>query len=294
MTNMALGRSKSKVKKTGMPNIFEYHDFRAFLRDMYTFKKEQYQQFSYRSFALKAGFSSPNFLKLVMDGQRNLTNESVAKMAQGFSLKKNEREYLESLVFMNQAQNHDERNHYYQKTISLKNNTVIKHLEKASYEYFSKWYYPVIREIVTFGNGNLSAEQIALLLNPPITAHEAQKAITALVELDLIRKAPSGGWEQCDKTISTGPEVRSLVVANYHRAMLRMATESIERHPADQRDITALTLSISPDRINLLKERIAAFRRELLEVAGEAENPDRVIQINFQLFPVTKPISKEE
>jgi len=229
----------------------------------------------------------------VIDGQRNLTNESVAKMAQGFSLKRNEREYFENLVFMNQAHNHDERDHYYQKTISLKKNSTVKRLEKASYEYFSKWYYPVIREIVTFGDGDLSAEQIAALLDPPITAHDAQKAINALLELGLIRKAPSGRWEQCDKTISTGPEVQSLEVTNYHRAMLRMATESIERHPADQRDITALTLSISQERIGRLKERIAAFRGELLEIAGEDENPNQVIQINFQLFPISKLHKKE-
>ncbi len=108
------------MKKTDAPDIFDYLDFRSFLRDMYAFKKEQYRQFSYRSFALKAGFSSPNFLKLVMDGQRNLTNESVAKIAQGFGLKKSERDYLENLVFMNQAQRHDERDHYYQKTLALK------------------------------------------------------------------------------------------------------------------------------------------------------------------------------
>ncbi len=281
------------MKKTDAPNIFDYMEFRSFLRDMYAFKKEQYRQFSYRSFALKAGFSSPNFLKLVMDGQRNLTNESVAKIAQGFGLKKSERDYLENLVFMNQAQRHDERDHYYQKTLALKKNTAVKHLEKASYEYFSKWYYPVIREVVTFGNGDLSAEQIAALLDPPITVSEAQKALTALTELGLIRKDPSGKWAQGDKTLSTGPEVQSLVVANYHRAMLRMASESIERHPAGERDITALTLSVSQNKIAMLKEKIAAFRRELLEIAAEEDHPGRVIQINFQLFPVSGNDKKE-
>jgi hypothetical protein len=44
---------------------------------MFRYAKEQDRFFSHRFFARKAGFSSPNFLKLVMSSQRNLTHESI-------------------------------------------------------------------------------------------------------------------------------------------------------------------------------------------------------------------------
>ncbi len=270
------------------PVIYNYLDYRAFLKDMFQFRKQKDKYFSYRFFANKAGFASPNFLKLVSDGKRNLTNESIAKIAAGFGLKKQEREFFENLVFMNQATNHEERNHYYKKMMSMKGYANIHKIAKDSYNYFSKWYCPVIREVVTFGERNHTPEQIAEMLSPRITPKEAEKSLNLLTSLGLIRKTPDGQWEQCDKAVSTGPEVRSLVIANFHREMLRLATESLERHPSEERDITALTLSVNHRQMAEIKIKTAAFRKELLELACNDEDADQVLQINIQVFPLTK------
>ena len=37
-----------------------------------------------------------------------------------------------------------------------------------------------------------------------------------------------------------------------------------------------------------LKERIREFRRELLQLAELEGKPERVVQINFQLFPLSR------
>lgn len=269
------------------PVVFDYLDYRTFLKDMFEFKKTMHKFFSYRFFAREAGFASPNFLKLVTDGQRNMTNESVAKIARGFGLKKQESEYFEYLVFMNQAKTNDVRNHYYRKMLSVKGYINNHRLDKASYEYFSKWYYPAIREIITFDGRRSTPEQIADRLNPKITPKEAEKALELLLELRLIKKDENGRWEQCDKVVSTGPEVTSLVIANYHKEMLKLASDSIERYPSEERDITALTLSVKRESMAEIKARIASFRKELLELACEDEDSDQVYQINFQAFPLT-------
>src|SRR5688572_10586343 len=51
--------------------VFEYIDFRAYLKDIHLAGKQETPPLSYRSFARKLGFTSPNFLKLVIDGERN-------------------------------------------------------------------------------------------------------------------------------------------------------------------------------------------------------------------------------
>ena len=262
-------------------------DYRAFLNDMFQFRKQKDSYFSYRYFSNKAGFSSPNFIKLVIDGKRNLTNESIAKVAKGFGFSKQERESFEALVFMNQAKDHEEKNYYLKKVMSIKGYNNVRKLEKKSYEYFSKWYNLAIREIIMFGGRNYTPEQIAEILNPKITAREAEKALNLLVELGLIRKDKDGLWEQSDPALTTGPEVQSLSIANLHREMLRLATESIERYPANERDITALTLRVNGAGMEELKRRIAEFRKELLESALVEEDTDQVIQVNIQAFPLT-------
>ena len=270
------------------PSIFDYLDYRSFLRDMFLFRKEKDSYFSYRFFSGKAGFSSPNFLKLVIDGKRNLGNGSIAKMAKGFGLKKQEQEYFENLVLMNQAENHDEKNRYYQKMISIKGIRPGKAIDKAQYEYFSKWYYPVIRELVIFGDRRHTPVQIARILEPAITAKEAERALKLLTKLGFIQQDDNGQWQQCDRVMTTGPEVKSLIIANFHREMIRLATDAIERFPADQRDITSLTLSVNQNQMEEIKKRIADFRQDMLQLACADQDEDQVIQINIQAFPMTR------
>lgn len=274
------------------PSIYDYLDYRVFLKNMFLYKKETTASFSYRCFSRLAGFASPNFLKLVIDGQRNLTNTSIAKISKGFKLKKPEREFFENLVFMNQAADHSEQNHYYRKLISLRGQGNIKKLEKAQYEYFSKWYFPVIRELVMFGDRRQTPEQIAEKLTPSVKVKDVEIALKQLQRLELIRKDEAGRWEQADTILSTGPEVKSLLITNFHREMIRLAEKSLTEYPAKERDITALTLSISQKRLAELKQKIAAFRKEILNEFTSDNISDQVIQINIQAFPLTKSKNK--
>lgn len=276
------------LDNTERPIIYDYMDYRDFLNDMFRFRKKKDKYFSYRHFANKAGFSSPNFLQLVIEGKRNLTNTSLAKVAKGFGLNKQEREFFENLVIMNQARDHEEKNHYLKKMMSIRAYTKVRIIEKKSYEYFSKWYNPAIREIVLFGDRNFTSEEIASTLSPKITPREAERALNLLLELRLIEKDKDGLWQQSDLALSTGPEVMSIAVANFHREMLKLAAESLERYPANERDITGLTLRVNSGSMAEIKKRIARFRKELLEFAFDEEDTDQVIQISLQAFPLTK------
>jgi len=274
------------------PSIFEYSDYRAFLKAMFQYRKETTPGYSHRYFARMAGFASPNFLKLVIDAKRSLTSTSISQVAKGFKLKKPEREFFENLVYMNQAEDLAEKDHYYRKMITLSPRGSIKKIDQAQYDYFSRWYLPVIRELSVFGDRSQTAEQIAGRLNPPVRIKEVENALDRLMQLGLIRKDAQGRWEQTSALLSTGPEVKSVLIANFHREMIRLADTAIERFPAEKRDITALTLSIGKDRLPELKEKITEFRQEILKsFAGDTE-PDQVIQINIQVFPVTRTTPK--
>lgn len=279
---------QTRCKPMTRPSIFDYLDYRSFLKDMFTFRKAKDAFFSYRYFSQKAGFASPNFLKLVVDGKRNLTNDSIGKVARGFTLKKPEREFLENLVFMNQATDHADRNYYYRKMMSVRGYRKVQKLAGDRYDYFSRWYYPVVREIVVMGKGNLTSAQIGSLLRPKIRPNEAKSALNLLARLKLIQKEADNGWQPCHGDITTGPEIKSLVVANFHKEMLKLAAASIERFNAPERDISALTLSIERERFDEIKSRIIEFRKELMTLAGNDENPDQVVQVNIQLFPLTQ------
>jgi uncharacterized protein (TIGR02147 family) len=76
-----------------IPQVREYLDYRVFLKDFYEAKKERSQDFSYRVFARKAEINSPSHFKLVVDGKRNLTQNTLGKYVRaiGFQDKQEKR-----------------------------------------------------------------------------------------------------------------------------------------------------------------------------------------------------------
>ena len=94
---------------------------------------------------------------------------------------------------------------------------------------------------------------------------------------------------QGDKAlVSTGPELHAVHIANYHRMMMGRAAASIDLVPSSERDISSLTMCVGEDGVRRLKERIQRFRRELLELTLLEDDPRQVVQVNFQLFPLTR------
>ncbi len=277
-----------------MKPIAEYMDYRELLRDFYEEKKRESSFFSYRLFSQQAGFKAPNMLKLVMDGKRSLTKESVYKFARGMRLNKGEAEYFENLVFFTQAKSLDEKNLYLQRLMRLRRRSDPRKIEASEYEYYSAWYHPVVREVATSVDFGDDFRRLATLVTPAITPDEARRSVELLLRLGFIRKTPDGRYEPASATLTTGPRVRSIAVANYHKDMMKRAAESIERFGADERDVTSLTLSVDERTRQLMVEKVRQLRRELLAMAESQQSPSRTIQVNFQVFPLSEPYDRGE
>ena len=97
-----------------------------------------------------------------------------------------------------------------------------------------------------------------------------------------------GKLSQGTPVVTTGPETRGIHIASYHRTMLQRAAASIDEIPAPERDISSLTLCVRKDSLPKLKERIQRFRKELLAFSEDEADPQLVVQLGFQLFPLTR------
>ena len=281
-----------KAKKMG--TIFEYMDYREFLRNLFEKRKKDHPFYSYRLFSQKAGFKSPNFLKLVVDGKRNLTKESVYRVAKAFNLNKSESDYLENLVFLNQSKTLDEKNLYLSRILRYRVKCDPKLLESSEYSYYSQWYNPVICELVSAIDFGDDYRRLGNAVIPSITATEAEKSVTLLLKLGFISRDKEGTYKRTAASFTTGPQVRSVAVANYHKAMIKLASESIERFSALERDVTSVTVAVSQETWQLMKEKLQRVRRELLELAESEKNPERVVQLNLQLFPLSINLQNNE
>ncbi|MDD5674617.1 MAG: TIGR02147 family protein, partial [Chitinivibrionales bacterium] len=67
-----------------------------------------------------------------------------------------------------------------------------------------------------------------------------------------------------------------------------LAKEAIDRFPRQERSMSTLTFSISEQGYKSISERLAMFRREVLEIAKADKNRDRIYHMNFHMFPLSK------
>ena len=109
--------------------------------------KANISAFSYRYFSRKAGFKSPNFLKLVIDGQRSLGPESVDRFAKALKLDEDEHDFFRALVAFEQARTPDEKNEAFARVAASQRFRQARRLDSGMFTYLSRWYYPAIREM---------------------------------------------------------------------------------------------------------------------------------------------------
>lgn len=278
-----------------MANVHTYLDYRKFLADSFEELKARNPGFSHRSLARMAGYSSSNFLMLVMQGKRNLSGAGIQRVAKALKLKKKEIEFFENLVRFNQSKTDAERNLYYERIASNRKYAEARRLEKGQFEYYSSWYIPVIREMVLMDGFREDPSWIAEQLSPRITSREAKAALALLLDIGLISRDENGKLVQTERHIASGDDVVSLALTNFQREMIDRAAESIDHAPPELREVGSVTFAISKKKLSEAKKMIREFRSRLAGFLGEEERDvDGVYQFNLQLFNVSKIRGKKE
>jgi len=280
-------------KRKAPVDVFAYLDYRAYLRAFYGDAKAS-RSFSYRLFARRAKLRSPNYLKLVIDGERNLSSAMAERFAQACGLTAEAAEYFQELVQFAHARTGADQNERYARLRSHRRYRTVHRLDVAQDAYHSRWYLPAIRELVLRADFQEAPEWIAERLVPSIKASEAELALQTLVDLGMLVRNAHGRLCQGTSLVSTGAETRSLHLANFHRTMMAHAAEALDRIPAEERDISSVTLCMGRAGLASIKLRIQRFRAELLALSDLEEAPEQVVQVNFQLFPLSRLEAKDQ
>ena len=271
------------------PDVLKYTNYRVYLRDYYEFKKKTVPAFSLRFFAEKAGLSSHAHLKLTIDGKRNITKNTVVKLIHGLGLENQRAAYFESLVFFNQAQTDADKQVYYAQLLKASPRSKLHKMDKAQFRIFREWHHSAILEMVTLKDFRPIPDWISKRLHGAVTPAQVTESLKLLVELGLLVKT-ANGYRQRDPLITTDDEVQDLMVKMYHLQMLKLSANMLSDLPAAERDVSALTFCIRREDFPNLKKHLQLMRKELLDFSAKAGEAEDVVQINIQLYPLTRGV----
>jgi len=274
------------MSNAATPDVFDFTDYREFLRAMYAERKAR--GLSYRWLARRAGLSSPSFLKAVIDRRKNLAPTTATRVAGALGLSGDSADYFQLLVQANQSDDSAEQRRIGVQLARLRRHQDVKELASARDAYYRQWYFPAIRELATTAHFRADPRWIARTLRPKITVPAAKRALAVLERIGLLRRDASGELRASSQQVTTELEPKSDQVAQFHRAMLERAAGALDDVAREERDISSITLCVERNGFAAFKKRIQQLRRELLDEFDAGASGVQVVQLNLQLFPVSK------
>ncbi|MDQ3002750.1 MAG: TIGR02147 family protein, partial [Fibrobacterota bacterium] len=210
-------------------------------------------------------------------------------VAMAFKLGKLETEFFQILVSYAQARTNDEKDLFYQKILRNKRYATTKVLDRSQYDFFSHWYIPVVRELLTHKDFKGDCAWIAERIYPRISLTQVESAKKILEELDMVEwDIGSDRWRCTETSVRTDSEPAHLALRNYHMSVIQMAHDSLKNFKPADRDIRSITLGLSESGYLELKSRMENIWKDLLDFAGTQNETEKVYQVNLQLFPMTR------
>ncbi len=273
-----------------LEHLFDYDDFRKFLQDYFEEQKKMRAVFSHRFFAAKAGFSSSSYCLNVIRGRFNLTPKSIEKIAKAMDFEPLQKAYFEALVQYNQAQQVVERESAWEQIVQIRKQIEFTHVTTREQAYFSKWYYPVIREMAVNADWHDDYMVLARMLTPQITTEEAREAVKNLLEWNLLKKV--GDRYEATSQMLDAAEIPPIALRQIRREYIQHAIGAVESMPKNERFAAFTTLAMSERSYKYAVEVLKEARKKIIAKAANDPDVERVYEMMLVAFPMSKKIEK--
>lgn len=280
------------------PVISDYMDYRLFLADFYRFKKDSTKHllrpYNYAIFSAAADIKSPNYLKMIIEGKRNLSEDMISKFAKACALNKAQGDEFRLLVLFNQSEDPADRNYALKKLSEYRVDQKLKHgeLDRKVFEKVPNWIGWIIYALADQEGVSFEPAQLKNSLRGKASEVEINAALNQLLTSgELVQDAETG-------LISKGQskemvdEIPPALIRKLQMQLMYLGLESLYQDEPDQREFGSLTLSLTEKEFTEIKFKLRQLRKALHKensIARMSEKGERVYQLNLQLFPVSNP-----
>jgi uncharacterized protein (TIGR02147 family) len=277
-----------------MANLFDYIDFRAYLKNYYQEKRKRNPSFSYAVFARLSGLKNKGFLYQAVNGDKKLSHSHCFKLSKALGHTKEEAAYFEKIVDFALAKNNEDRDFFFKKALEYKKGTAFpaQMLRRDQYEFLSQWYHSAVRAIIALQPFKDDYSRLAKMLTPCITAAQAQKSVKLLERLGLIVKGTGGFYQITGKKVKASDEISQTAKNRFHLEHHELAKKSIMEHPPEAHSVSSMTLGISKRTYDQILKETWEFKERILDIASNDKKADRVYQYQLVLFPLTHQTTK--
>ena len=266
-----------------MKTVFSFVDYRDYLNSYYEAQKIINRGLSLSAFAKKAELKSGAYLKMILDGSRNLTTKNILGFAKATGLSYEETQYFEALVNLNQADNQMMKDYYRQRMKELGKSRPKQLSKNIGKNIFSAWYYPAALVCIESVSKETAVKRLKTRLGLDRPASE--KLIEEFVEVDLIRLESGVYVMNAEYFVYQDPTGMKLMHKKYIGEQLQKSQEAFESSYDKGAQFFAHTFTLEKQQLKFFVDKIDSFLQEITDSSNRFRN-ETVAQLNVQLFEI--------
>lgn len=270
-----------------MPDsIYAYTDYREYLRDVLAGKRERNGSFSIRAAAGRMQIGSGT-LNRILSGSRHIGPSLLPSVIGFLGLKSREAEYFSLLVAFDRASHPGKKRQHYERILRMRGQSRSV-IPERKYDLFEHWECIALHQLVRIVSDCADPRTLGNLLTPRISEARARNALALLERNNLITSNDRGGYSPVNISLTTGETWQGMAIHGFQKTAARMAANALDSFQKDERDISTLTISLSPEGVASARDIVRRARQEILALDEKETAPRRVFQMNFHLFPLSR------
>jgi uncharacterized protein (TIGR02147 family) len=281
-------------------NIFEYTDYKEYLKQYYQEKKEETPQFSYQLLSQKAGIKNRGYIyNTIHKPERTFNTAHCFKLSKALGHTKKEAEYFENIVnYANFVHLKDEEAaaNYLRKALKIASESKVREqsIQRYQFEYLSRWYHSAIRSLMDIFPVSDNYEEVGKKLLSSVTPSQVKKSIELLERLGLIIKGEDGMYRLTDKNVRANKDISQVARNQFHIECIDLAKQTIQNESPQSRHAMSITMSISKETYGYIVNDTREFVEKIVSRIKNDTNPDRVYQYELLLFPLSKDETNDQ
>jgi uncharacterized protein (TIGR02147 family) len=253
------------------------------------------RKYNYATFSAAADIKSPNYLRMVINGERNLSEDMIQNFAKALRLNREDQEEFSWLVKYGQESDPMVRNQNLKSLFEIRFNKKNQQgeISQRGLMVAKGWLPMVIHQMADLDGTNLNdPAEIQKNLRFVQKEKDIRLSIDNLVEAGVFSRDEDGKVKKCKDTLDDPNEVHFDLVKKVQSEFIYLGLESLFKDASFEREFGGATLNLTFEEFEKLKFELRKIRKSWHKdtSARRSESKgDAIYQLNIQLFPLTNP-----
>ena len=286
------------MKVSQPPSLSQYMNYREYLEHYFRFRVQTCRSFSrpycYSDFSAAADIKSPNYLKLIIEGKRNLSKNMCHRFSK--ALKHNRSQAQEFFLLVSYGQEKDIllRNQCLKKLSEyrLKKDSSQKGQNPKSLNSGMHWLPWVLYAMADQEGVEFDPSKLRSLLSVDVSDRHIQRALEDLKSSrELKMDETRGRIEKGASLIADSHKVSKELVQKIQSEFIYLSQEALHKYGPRDREVSGVTLALTEKEYEWVRFELRKLRKYIQKkilTQRVHTKGDRVYQINIQLFPLTE------